>query len=124
MQQIQLTKDVLKTLRPALWGAKGTIKSEIMAGISQLFITDDKNLFIVVRPEGKELVVVAVVGKNLVQSQGEIIRHARTNNFTSLRFHTLNPKHLAKGLQGLTPVLVEKRPRLLSGHEFIYRLYI
>lgn len=123
MQQVPLTKHVMKVLRPALWGAVGTIKREITAGVSQVYITNDNNLYVVVRPEGSELVFVAVAGRNLAQSQRELLLFAKNSGYKSIRFHTLHPEHLAKGLNGLKPVLVEKRPHLFTT-EYVYRLNI
>jgi hypothetical protein len=122
MQRISLTPSILQMLRPALWGAIATIRQEIHSGISQLYITCNSNLYVVLRPEGQELVVVAIVGKNLKQSAREIINHAIARGFSTLRFHTLNPEHLQKGVGSLPFVLVEKRPRLLRRTEHVYKL--
>jgi hypothetical protein len=124
MLPVKLSNQVLQVLKPALSFAKGTIKREIKQGISQLYQTDQGNLFVVVRPEGRELVVVAVAGKNLYFSQQEIISFARKNGYLTLRFHTRHPEHLSKGLQGLNITLIEKRKHLIGSDEFVYRMVL
>ena len=120
MRQVALTPTILQILRPALWGATATIRKEIAQGKSQLFQTSGNNLYVVLRPEGKQLVVVAVAGRNLRMSRNEIIGSAITHGFTSIRFHTKAPQHLEKGLQGLNVELLEKRSRLLGSPEYVF----
>jgi len=122
MREIALTEQVMQVLKPALHGAKGTIKSEIRRGISQLYLTNNSALYLVLRPEGKQLVVVAVAGSGLKESRQEIIDFAKNNNFSTIRFHTKHPKRLKKGLQGLPTKLVEVRESLLQHDELIYQL--
>ncbi|GHE87465.1 hypothetical protein [Thalassotalea profundi] len=112
----------MQALKPALPFAKGTIKNEIINGISQLYSTNARNLYIVTRPEGAELVIVAVVGKNLLSAQQEIINFAKINGFKTIRFHTTQIKRLKKGLRGLNYQLVEHKKRFLRGDEYVYRL--
>lgn len=102
--------------------AVGTIKSEIEKGISQLYQTVLGNLLVVLRPEGSELVVVAVVGKNLKASQIEIINFAKSQGFSTIRFHARHPEYLRKGLQGLSYELIDVRNHFFSGTEYVYRI--
>lgn len=120
MKEIELSKDVIKVLRPALSGAVGTIKREIKEGVSNLYISANQSLYIVLRPEGDQLVVVAVAGKHLIKTQKEIISFAVNHGFTSIRFHTKNPKILRAGLAGLSVRLIEVRKNLFGKNELIY----
>lgn len=122
MRKISLTKAAIKTLRPALSGAIGTIKREIATGVSQLYQTADNNLLVVARPEGDQLVIVAVAGSRLYQSRGEIINFARLNHFKSIRFHTKVPERLTRALEGLPFVLIDERKSLLGANELVYQL--
>jgi hypothetical protein len=121
MRRINLTKDVMQVLRPALFLAKGTIKSEINQGISNLYVADNNKLYVVLRPEFDELVVVAVAGHGLYQSRLEIINFGIQNGFHSIRFHTREPELLERALMGLDFKLIEVR-RPIIGRDFVYRL--
>jgi len=121
MQKINLTKEILRVLKPALFLAKGTIKREIKKGISHLYITRNNKLYVVLRPENKELVVVAVAGSQLYQSRQEIVNFAINSGFNSIRFHTRKPDLLKKALTGLNIKLIEIR-RGLFGSEYVFNL--
>jgi len=112
----------MQVLKPALVGAKATIASEIKSGISHLYQTNDGNLYAVLRPEGQQLVAVAVAGGKLKQSRHHLINFAIANNFKSIRFHTKHPERLIKGLAGLPLNLIEVRQSLLGRDELIYTL--
>ena len=120
MIEIKLTKPILKLLRPALAGAVGTVKTEILKGESKLFLSDSKELFIVLREEVDQLVVVAVAGRHLIKAQQEIIDYARKNGFLSIRYHTKFPRRLIAGLRGLNKKLIEIRQHVFGKTEFVY----
>jgi len=120
MEEIALTSHVMKVLKPALHGAKGTIKNEIKRGISWLYLTSNKALYLVLRPESNQLVVVAAAGARLKDSAKEIIAFAQQKNFEFIRFHTKNPAYLKKGLAGLPLYLIETRKALFNKNEYIY----
>lgn len=120
MQEIELSEYALRVLKPALRGAIGTIKREIKNGISHLYLADSKELFIILRPEGLQLVIVAVAGRKLKQAQQEIFNFAVNNNYSTIRFHTQYPHKIKHGLTGFKPVLVEIRKRFLGKDEFVY----
>jgi len=122
MRKIAVTNDLLHQLRPALWGAKATIRNELARGASSLFQTSGKNLIAVIRFERQAMVVVAVVGRNLNASVDEFISLARQHMCTSIRFHTKNPQHLEKGLGNLPLKLIEVRNNLFSKPELVYML--
>ena len=124
MYGVELTKKAMQVLKPALPFAKGTIKAEISQGISQLYMTDLGNLYVVARPEGAELVIVAVAGFNLLHSQQEILQFAKSQGFQSIRFHTRYPEHLKKGLGGLRYTLVEIRQRVFGNNEHVFKVNI
>jgi len=121
MRKVTLTKQIMQVLKPALLGAKGTIKREIIQGASHLYLTSDHLLYLVLRPEGEQLVIVAASGKSIKNSRQEIIVFAKQNNFKSIRFHTKNPKYLAKGMAGLPIHLIETRKGVFSS-EYVYQL--
>lgn len=110
-------------LAPALQGGKRRIEREIEKGVSKAYLTSHRNLAVVVRPEGRELVYVAVAGSNLKLSVDEMIAFAKTRGFSSIRFHTKHPERLKKGLAGVAVELVEKRQSLFST-EYVYRFYL
>ena len=112
----------MQVLKPALIGAKGTIKREITNGVSQVYQTSNGRLIVVLRGEAKQLVVVAVAGSKLYQSRQEIITFARFNQFTSIRFHTKYPERLTRGLSGLPIAHVETRHSIIGRDELIYVL--
>jgi len=121
MRKTAVTADKLHLLRPALWGAKGTIKRELATGVSSLYQSSGNNLLMVVRFEQGEMVVVAVVGRNLKSCVGEIITLAKQNFCTSIRFHTKHPRHLEKGVKGLVLTLIEVHKGIFS-NEYVFRL--
>lgn len=121
MRKVSLTKQIMQVLKPALFNAKGTIKGEIAQGISHLYLTSNNLLYLVLRPEGKQLVAVAVAGKKLRDSRQEIIAFAKQGGFTSIRFHTKHPEYLVKGLSGLPTRLIEVRKSIFSS-EYVYQL--
>lgn len=122
MYKIAVSKQVMQALKPALPFAKGTIQTQIEKGICQLYQTTLGNLIVVTRPEGSELVIVAVAGTDLLSSQQEILAFAKVQGFTTLRFHTRHPKRLAKGLQGLNFYHFDTRAHLFGGTEYIFKL--
>lgn len=122
MRKVTLTKEILQVLRPALIGAKGTIKREIVNGESQLFQTEGNNLYLVIRPEGSEMVLVAMAGSRFMQSRQEIINFARTHQFESIRVHTKFNKQFER-LKFMTGFkVVEVRHSLFGRDEWIYRM--
>jgi hypothetical protein len=123
MQKVALNKQIMQVLKPALFNAKGTIKSEIIAGKSHLYLTSNSLLYLVFRYEGEQLVIVAAAGSKLKESRQEIISFARQNNFKSIRFHTRNPEFLAKAMKGLSFALMEKKLGFFTD-EFVFQLEI
>ena len=122
MRKVPITDEALRALKPALAGGRITVRRELVAGVSQLYLTPDGNLYVVLRPEGWELVVVAVAGSRLKQSRQAIIDFAVANGYRSIRFHTRHPERLQKGLAGLPVQLVEIRKVTLGRDELVYRL--
>ena len=122
MRRVQLTKQIMRVLSPALVHAKATIKREIESGISSLYQSDNSSLFFVLRPEGRELVVVAAAGAGLKESRQEVINFAIENNFKSIRYHTKYPERLMKGLKGLPVRLIEIRRSLFGRDELVYKM--
>ena len=122
MESVKLTKPILKVLRPALHGAKGTIKREILQGISKLY--KHKDLWIVTRKEQSEFVIVAVAGRGLLYAVPHLIRLAEQHNCTSIRWHTRNPNAIKHGFKHLPAELIEVRKGLFHNDEYVYRLVL
>ncbi|MFT5755400.1 MAG: hypothetical protein ACI9LM_000107 [Alteromonadaceae bacterium] len=122
MRKVILNNQIWKALKPALIGAKGTIKRELEMGISELFQTENRQLNIIIRREGLEMVLVAVAGSKLEQSRQEIINFARKNNYRTVRFHTKYPEHIEHAFSGLPISLYEVRKALFGRDELIYKL--
>ncbi|TMP70541.1 hypothetical protein CWB76_10195 [Pseudoalteromonas sp. S1609] len=123
MQQVSF--EIAKnTLAPALKGGAGVIKREIKQGVASVYQSSNKNVFAVVRPEGKELVFVAVAGKNLASAVNEFVLFAKQRGFSSVRYHTKNPYFVAKGVSALAikPQLIEVRKAIFGNDEYIYRV--
>ena len=121
----QVTFEIAKnTLAPALKGGAGVIKREIKQGVASVYQSSNKNVFAVVRPEGKELVFVAVAGKNLASAVNEFVLFAKQRGFSSVRYHTKNPYFVAKGARALVikPQLIEVRKAIFGNDEYIYRV--
>lgn len=121
----QVTFEIAKnTLAPALKGGAGVIKREIKQGVASVYQSSNKNVFAVVRPEGKELVFVAVAGKNLASAVNEFVLFAKQRGFSSIRYHTKNPYFVAKGVSALAikPQLIEVRKAIFGNDEYIYRV--
>ena len=121
----QVTFEIAKnTLAPALKGGAGVIKREIKQGVASVYQSSNKNVFAVVRPEGKELVFVAVAGKNLASAVNEFVLFAKQRGFSSVRYHTKNPYFVAKGVSALAikPQLIEVRKAIFGNDEYIYRV--
>lgn len=121
MESVELTKPVLKVLRPALPSAKGTIKREILQGVSKLH--KQGQLYIVTRKESLELVVVAVAGRGLLYAIPHIIKYARKQGCKSVRWHTQNPKAIQHGFAHLPVELIEIRKGIFK-NEYVYRLVL
>ncbi|WP_416308534.1 hypothetical protein [Neptunicella sp. SCSIO 80796] len=125
MYKVSLTDDIKKQLKPALWGnSDKVIFAEIARGVTSVFITAAKNMIVVGRMEGREFVVVAVVGKDLRGNRQDIINYAVANGAMTIRFHTRNPDHLRKGLKGLQVILSATKKRLFGRDEYIYKVSV
>lgn len=122
MYKLKVSNELMQVLKPALPFSVGTIKREILNGVSSLYQSDGGNLLIVLRPENSELVVVAVAGSDLLSSQQEIVNHARISGFKTLRFHSQYPKRLTKGLSGLSYQINEVRKHLFGRVEYVFRV--
>jgi hypothetical protein len=125
MYEIALTKDVKRRLKPALWGnAEKTIFSEIKRGISQVFLTDNKNMLVVGRMEVREFVIIAIVGTDLKNNRRDLINYAIAKGALTMRMHTKNPEYLLKGLKGLSIKLYKIIPRSFGKDELIYKMSV
>ena len=117
--------DVAKDhLKPALGSGAGYVRREIERGVSKAYRLTLAPMFVVLRPEGETLVVVAVAGKNLAAAIIELESFAITRGFKFVRFHTKHPERLKKGLSTLRrPIrLIENRPRPLGRNELVYQV--
>lgn len=121
MESVELTKPILKVLRPALPSAKGTIKRELLNGISKLH--KHRDLFIVTRKEQSELVIVAVAGRGLLYAIPHMINYARQLGCKSVRWHTQNPQAIQHGFAHLPVELIEIRKGIFK-NEYVYRLVL
>lgn len=105
-------------------GGAGLIKREIKQGLATTWITSNRQVAAIIRPEGRELVFVAVAGTNLARAVNEFVLFAKQRGFSSIRYHTKNPHFLAKGVSALAikPQLVEIRKAIFGNDEYIYRV--
>lgn len=111
-----------KVLSPAYGDDTQFIESEIAAGICTVFRAANAPLYLVIRYEGSEMVVVAAAGKQLAKATQEIIEHAKAKGMQSIRFHTIDPHRLEKGVKGLPIELAEHRPNASASDEFVFRM--
>lgn len=123
MQQLKhWTNAVKKQLSPALSGAKGTIKREVLTGVCKLWSFNDGELLAVTRLEGTEFVLVAVAGKSLRKYTPEIYSYAKQVGALTLRTHTQVPKVIGRALRDYPFKLIEVRKSLFQPPEFVYRM--
>jgi hypothetical protein len=78
-------------LKPALCGDERIIADEVARGVSELYSANGGHLFVVLRAEGDELVIVAVAGKGLLEFGRWIFQRARDQGYESIRYHTQRP---------------------------------
>lgn len=119
-------EQVKDRLAPAMKGGAGQIKREIKRGVAMCYQTSNGKVFAIVRPEGQELVFVAVAGAGLAHVAHEFVFFAKMKGFKSIRYHTKNPHFLAKGVNALSvkPQLIEVRNAIFGNNEYIYRIKI
>lgn len=122
MREIALNQHVLNVLRPALKGAERAILKELERGNTKLYALGE--VFLIVRFEPTEFVVVALAGRNLSLYSFDIAEFARSKGYTVVRYHTRNPERLVKGLKGLVVRLVDVRRRFLGADEYVYKVMI
>ena len=103
-------------------GAKGTIKREVLSGISKLWSFNNGELLAVTRLEGNEFVLVAVAGKRLRKYTAEIVFYAKQCNAKTFRVHTQLPRVIGRALREYPFQLVEVRDQLFQQPEFVYRM--
>lgn len=123
MKQLkEWSNKIKKQLSPALHGAKGTVKREVLTGNAKLWSFNDGELLAVTRLEGSEFVLVAVAGKSLRKYTPEIYNYARQCGALTLRFHTQVPKAIGRAMRAYPFKLIEVKKSLLQKPEFIYRM--
>ena len=123
MKQIRFwNKQIKKQLAPALTGAKGTIKSEVLTGISKLWSFNNGELLAVTRLEGNEFVLVAVAGKSLRKHTPQIYSYAKQCGALTLRVHTQVPRLIGRALREYPFKLISVRNHLFQQPEFVYRM--
>ncbi|PKG39703.1 hypothetical protein [Psychromonas sp. Urea-02u-13] len=123
MKQLNVwNKATKKQLSPALNNAKGTIKREVLTGVSKLWSFNDGELLAVTRLEGSEFVLVAVAGKSLRKYTPEIYSYAKRVGASTLRVHTQVPKAIGRALRAYPFKLIEVRESLFNKTEFVYRM--
>lgn len=120
MKRVVLTQTRRTALKRA--DANRRIFDEIATGKSRLMQLQTAPLLTVLRPEGGELVVVAVVGSNLKAGSLEIMQYARLQRFNTIRFHTTLPELLLKSLAHVPVIKIEHRRRLFGPDEHIFRV--
>lgn len=104
IEKIKLTADVEKVLEPAFCDDADFIKNQIISGAAELFKVN--SAFFVTRIEEKELVIVALAGRDLTSAAKIIFEAAKSIGCQSIRFHTKR-KGLARLLSDLKPKYVE-----------------
>ena len=121
-QLFEWTNDVKKQLSPALRGAMGTIKREVLSGVSQLWSFNNGELLAVTRLEGAEFVLVAVAGKSLRKYTPAIVSYSKSTGAATFRFHTKVPHLLAKAARQYPFTLIDVRNSLFGSPEYVYRM--
>ncbi|MDR8523843.1 hypothetical protein [Shewanella fidelis] len=80
------------------------IISEVEQGAARLFCAD-RECYFVLRGEtdfsGRELVIVAMAGKNAVKHTKEIHQRAKRAGYQTIRLHTLKPAAMLRMGRGL-----------------------
>lgn len=111
------------TLRKAAEGDLAVILAEIVSGVSTLWRSSVSDMLIVLRPEGNELVIVALVGRGLSPVLFEVADFAKVQGFRTIRFHTFRPQNLQKALKGW-PVQIIDTPVIKGRMQTVYRYVI
>ena len=119
---VNYTDQIARILKPAYEGDKRYIEKEIQRGVSRVYRAESAPLYLVIRMEGAQMVIVSAAGKHLQHAQAEIIAFAMGQGASSIRFHTIEPKRLAKGMAGLPITLAQRNKRLFKPDEFVFRL--
>lgn len=120
MRRVRLTQNLIDVLEPALGRAKSDVMSQYVNNEIQAYQTENDRIITLLRFERSELVIVALAGSGLRQVREEIMDFAISRAMHSIRFHTLFPERLEKGLSGLD-FRLEARG---ENEEYIYRLGI
>ncbi len=124
MKRIEYSRQVMRVLKPAMGSGRRTIEKQIKQDRAFVYQSDNGQVFAIVRPEGTELVFVAVAGKGLAYTANEFILFAKSQGFSTLRYHTKNPHYLKHGVAAAMtkPHLVEIRKALIGADEYVYRI--
>ena len=75
----------------SLQGEEEFFSKEIETGKSQAWKFKNKNLWMITRSEGVELVICCIEGQGLKDVASGIIEAAKSSGFESIRFHTKRP---------------------------------
>lgn len=111
------TYSVHSALLPALGVDINEIKQEVISGECMLFLVKPSKTWVVLRVEGNELVVVAMVGSGAITVSQALYDECVKQGMNSLRFHTKRPG-LARLLKKFNPVLIQQT------HEYIYKVSV
>lgn len=122
---------IMLTESPQLWDAispaidygKRILKRQVRRGEAAFWQVQSAPVLLLVRPEGKQMVICCAAGRNLRQAQQEIINHAQSKGYSSIRWHTYRPDTLKKAMQGLG-TFVSVRKAFLRPPEYIYTLIL
>lgn len=88
---------------PHLWAL---IRRDLMMNRAQLFECPD-NTYLVLRIQGAELIILAIVGKHGVECMDFCIRIAQAKGLESVRFHTAR-RGMARLLKQFNPIELER----------------
>lgn len=122
MKPVALTNARQNLLKLA--DADKAVFAEIQSGITRLYQLSTAPLLAAIRPEGREMVVVAVVGKNLKIGALELIKYGRIQGFTTARFHTTRPQKLLRSLVNIPVNKIAHKRRFFKPDEHVYRVIL
>lgn len=99
---------IYQTFKPAMVGDDAAIMRDVVSGRAWAYQVNQGNItnYWIVRPDGRQLVIVCCVGKHIQHAAKLMYQAAKQAGFTSARFHTQRPG-LARLMQSWGPTFVE-----------------
>lgn len=120
MKEVALTEARKRLLEKA--DLDESVFEEVVQGNANVYELVSAPILTLIRGEGREMVVVGVVGQKLRDGVLELLRFGRLSGFATARFHTERPDVILRALGHVPSTLVEHRRKWFKPDEFVYRV--